>query len=209
MERARRGGLRHSGCAVHVRVPCGRRGRPKPNSAAQRASRRSPTSSSRSRVGAERRSRLHRLVELARCSTGSISRDAARVALVRAGCSSPSRGWGRSVRDRRQVVDAHPGQTFPARVTEISPNAEFAPKAVETRAERVNRCMPRRSTSTAGGRSCSYRASPRKSSSRLPHPVEARGERDDRVHRSHDAFRRGPRRSADSRSRSSAARCSR
>jgi len=35
-------------------------------------------------------------------------------------------------------VDAHPGQTFAARVTEISPNAEFTPKAVETRAERVN-----------------------------------------------------------------------
>ena len=35
-------------------------------------------------------------------------------------------------------VDAYPGQTFPARVTEISPNAEFTPKAVETRAERVN-----------------------------------------------------------------------
>lgn len=35
-------------------------------------------------------------------------------------------------------VDAYPGQTFPARVTEISPNAEFTPKAVETREERVN-----------------------------------------------------------------------
>ena len=31
-----------------------------------------------------------------------------------------------------------PDQTFPARVTEISPTAEFTPKAVETRAERVN-----------------------------------------------------------------------
>lgn len=35
-------------------------------------------------------------------------------------------------------VDAHPNQTFPARVTEISPTAEFTPKAVETRVERVN-----------------------------------------------------------------------
>jgi HlyD family secretion protein len=35
-------------------------------------------------------------------------------------------------------VDAFPDRTFPARVTEISPNAEFTPKAVETRAERVN-----------------------------------------------------------------------
>ena len=35
-------------------------------------------------------------------------------------------------------VDAYPGQSFPAHVTEISPSAEFTPKAVETRAERVN-----------------------------------------------------------------------
>lgn len=38
----------------------------------------------------------------------------------------------------RVTVDAFPGRTFPARVTEISPNAEFTPKAVETREERVN-----------------------------------------------------------------------
>lgn len=36
------------------------------------------------------------------------------------------------------VVDAFPGRKFPARVTEISPDAEFTPKAVETREERVN-----------------------------------------------------------------------
>ncbi len=35
-------------------------------------------------------------------------------------------------------VDAHPGRRFPARVTEISPVAEFTPKVVETRNERVN-----------------------------------------------------------------------
>ena len=35
-------------------------------------------------------------------------------------------------------VDAFPGRAFPARVTEISPTAEFTPKAVETREERVN-----------------------------------------------------------------------
>lgn len=35
-------------------------------------------------------------------------------------------------------VDAFPARSFPARVTEISPMAEFTPKAVETRAERVN-----------------------------------------------------------------------
>jgi HlyD family secretion protein len=35
-------------------------------------------------------------------------------------------------------VDAFPGRTFPARITEISRDAEFTPKAVETRNERVN-----------------------------------------------------------------------
>ena len=36
------------------------------------------------------------------------------------------------------LVDAFPGREFPARVTEVSPSAEFTPKAVETREERVN-----------------------------------------------------------------------
>jgi HlyD family secretion protein len=36
------------------------------------------------------------------------------------------------------VVDAFPGRTFPATITEISPDAEFTPKPVETREERVN-----------------------------------------------------------------------
>jgi HlyD family secretion protein len=36
------------------------------------------------------------------------------------------------------TVDAHPGQTFTATVTEISPDPEFTPKPVETRNERVN-----------------------------------------------------------------------
>jgi HlyD family secretion protein len=35
-------------------------------------------------------------------------------------------------------VDAHPGQSFKAVVTEIAPDPEFTPKAVETREERVN-----------------------------------------------------------------------
>ena len=35
-------------------------------------------------------------------------------------------------------VDAHPGQAFAATVSEISPDAEFTPKPVETRNERVN-----------------------------------------------------------------------
>jgi HlyD family secretion protein len=36
------------------------------------------------------------------------------------------------------TVDAFPGRQFPARVAEISPDAEFTPKAVETKEERVN-----------------------------------------------------------------------
>ena len=35
-------------------------------------------------------------------------------------------------------VDAYPGKVFPGRVTEISPDAEFTPKPVETARERVN-----------------------------------------------------------------------
>jgi len=38
----------------------------------------------------------------------------------------------------RVRVDAFPGREFAARVTEISPEAEFTPKAVETKQERVN-----------------------------------------------------------------------
>ena len=36
------------------------------------------------------------------------------------------------------TVDAFPGREFAAHITEISPEAEFTPKAVETRSERVN-----------------------------------------------------------------------
>jgi HlyD family secretion protein len=42
----------------------------------------------------------------------------------------------------RVVVDAFPGKSFPAKVTEISPDAEFTPKPVETRAERINLVYP-------------------------------------------------------------------
>jgi HlyD family secretion protein len=38
----------------------------------------------------------------------------------------------------RVTVDAFPGREFAARITEISPRAEFTPKAVETQEERVN-----------------------------------------------------------------------
>jgi HlyD family secretion protein len=36
------------------------------------------------------------------------------------------------------IVDAFPGRTFPAKISEISMDAEFTPKAVETRNERIN-----------------------------------------------------------------------
>lgn len=36
------------------------------------------------------------------------------------------------------TVDAFPNREFPARITEIAPEAEFTPKAVETKEERVN-----------------------------------------------------------------------
>lgn len=36
------------------------------------------------------------------------------------------------------TVDAFPGRRFAAHITEISPDAEFTPKAVETKSERVN-----------------------------------------------------------------------
>jgi HlyD family secretion protein len=39
-------------------------------------------------------------------------------------------------------VDAFPGEEFAGRVSEISPEAEFTPKAVETRRERVNLVYP-------------------------------------------------------------------
>jgi len=38
----------------------------------------------------------------------------------------------------RVTVDAFPNREFAARITEISPEAEFTPKAVETKSERVN-----------------------------------------------------------------------
>jgi HlyD family secretion protein len=36
------------------------------------------------------------------------------------------------------TVDAFPGESFEARVTEIAPDAEYTPKAVETKSERIN-----------------------------------------------------------------------
>ena len=47
-------------------------------------------------------------------------------------------GRVRTGQSARVSVDAFPGKTFEARVAEISPDAEFTPKPVETRNERVN-----------------------------------------------------------------------
>jgi HlyD family secretion protein len=57
---------------------------------------------------------------------------------VRTFVPEPHLGRVRQGQAVQVTVDSFPGQQFPARVTEISPTAEFTPKAVETRAERVN-----------------------------------------------------------------------
>jgi len=57
---------------------------------------------------------------------------------VRTFIPEPELGRVRQGQPAEVVVDAFPGRRFPARVTEISPDAEFTPKPVETRRERVN-----------------------------------------------------------------------
>lgn len=57
---------------------------------------------------------------------------------VRAFIPEPQLGRVRQGMPATVTVDAFPGKTFPAHVTEISPDAEFTPKAVETKSERVN-----------------------------------------------------------------------
>jgi HlyD family secretion protein len=57
---------------------------------------------------------------------------------VRTFIPEPKLGMVRSGMAATVTVDAFPGRSFPARVTEISPDAEFTPKPVETKSERVN-----------------------------------------------------------------------
>lgn len=57
---------------------------------------------------------------------------------VRTFIPEPELGRVRQGQPAEVAVDAFPGRRFPARVTEISPDAEFTPKPVETRRERVN-----------------------------------------------------------------------
>lgn len=57
---------------------------------------------------------------------------------VRTFIPEPQLGKVRSGMAAAVHVDSFPGRSFPARVTEISPDAEFTPKPVETKSERVN-----------------------------------------------------------------------
>ena len=57
---------------------------------------------------------------------------------VRTFVPEPRLGLVRQGQQVQVVVDAYPDRSFGARVTEISPTAEFTPKAVETREERVH-----------------------------------------------------------------------
>ena len=57
---------------------------------------------------------------------------------VRTFIPEPQLGRVRMGMPARVTVDAFPNREFAARITEISPDAEFTPKAVETKAERVN-----------------------------------------------------------------------
>jgi HlyD family secretion protein len=84
---------------------------------------------------------LHRLVEPGQLlGTGqpALTMAFADRLYVRTFVPEPRLGLVRQGLDVRVRVDAYPDRDFAARVTEISPDAEFTPKAVETRAERVN-----------------------------------------------------------------------
>ena len=47
-------------------------------------------------------------------------------------------GLVRHGQSARVMVDAFPGESFDASVTEIAPDPEYTPKAVETKSERIN-----------------------------------------------------------------------
>jgi HlyD family secretion protein len=84
---------------------------------------------------------LHRMAEpgqlLSAGQTGLTLAFAERL-YVRTFIPEPSLGKVRQGQPATIVVDAYPGKTFTGVVTEISPEPEFTPKAVETRNERVN-----------------------------------------------------------------------
>jgi HlyD family secretion protein len=57
---------------------------------------------------------------------------------VRTYVPEPALGRVRTGIAAEVIVDAYPGRTFKAKVAEVSREAEFTPKQVETRTERVN-----------------------------------------------------------------------
>ena len=84
---------------------------------------------------------LHRLVEpgtLVAPGQPALTLGLAGRLFVRTFIPEPHLGRVRQGQAAQVLVDAFPQQPFAAHVTEISPTAEFTPKAVETRAERIN-----------------------------------------------------------------------
>jgi HlyD family secretion protein len=84
---------------------------------------------------------LHRLVEpgqLLGAGTPGLSLAFTTRLYVRTFIPETKLGLVRQGQAAEVTVDAFAGRTFPAKVSEISMDAEFTPKAVETRAERIN-----------------------------------------------------------------------
>jgi HlyD family secretion protein len=84
---------------------------------------------------------LHRLAEpgqLLGAGRPAVTLAFARRLYVRTFVPEPRLGQVRQGQAVTVRVDAFPDRTFPARITEISPDAEFTPKLIETRKERVN-----------------------------------------------------------------------
>src|SRR5262249_4843466 len=84
---------------------------------------------------------LHRLVEpgqLLGAGTPALTLAFTTRLYVRTFIPETKLGLVRQGQAAEVVVDAFPGRTFPAHISEISMDAEFTPKAVETRTERIN-----------------------------------------------------------------------
>ena len=84
---------------------------------------------------------VHRLAEpgqLVGASQPAVTMAFANRLFVRTFIPETKLGQVRMGMPARVSVDAFPDRTFAARITEISPEAEFTPKAVETKSERVN-----------------------------------------------------------------------
>jgi HlyD family secretion protein len=84
---------------------------------------------------------LHRLVEpgqLLGAGTPGLTLAFTTRLYVRTFIPETKLGLVRQGQPAEVTVDAFPGRTFPAHITEISMDAEFTPKAVETRTERIN-----------------------------------------------------------------------